>query len=105
MDHWVGQLRLRLEEGYSGAETELRTAFASEAEKILVEMATIAELQHNEHLRALITTLQAEKSRKLAAAAQEVRACVCDLWVGCVLLPSLGVLAPAFPSLLLNAHG
>ena len=72
MDAWVGQLKSKLDEEYRASEAELRHAFSVEAEKILIEMASIAELEHNNQLRDLVTALQSEKNRRLTEAAKEV---------------------------------
>jgi hypothetical protein len=84
MEAWVGQLRAKLDEEFRSAESELRHSFSVEAEKILVEMANIAEIEHNTQLRSIMTTLQSEKNRRLTDAAKEV------------CLPLLSLLRPSY---------
>ncbi len=89
------RLRARLDEEFGTAEAELRRSFETEAERILVEVANIAEAEFQQRLSVLSSELQQDKNRQLADATREVTSSLLSPSVRVTPSPSLPPCLPA----------
>jgi hypothetical protein len=72
MELWVSKLKHKYAEDRKASEEALRSTFAVEAEKILMELASVVEAENREKLLLLAQELQQQKNESLSVAALEV---------------------------------